>query len=200
MNGLFLLSGGLDSLVVLASRRGDYDVAYCVGLDYGQRHARELSHAAHFANRYGATFHRVSLPGLGGSALTGELALPTGLPPQAEGQAATVVPGRNLLMLATAVALAVRLGCHDVLFGANADDATVYLDCRPAFVAAAAEALRLSCGVRLLTPLLGMSKREVVALGRRFAAPLEESWSCYAGGEQPCGCCGACLARETSLA
>jgi 7-cyano-7-deazaguanine synthase len=108
---------------------------------------------------------------------------------------ATVVPNRNLLFLSLAGAVAVGSGLKTVLFSAHAGDAAVYPDCRPEFVAAADRALGLACGVGVEAPFLAMTKGEIVALGRELGVPLERTWSCYLGGEEPCGRCGACVER-----
>lgn len=193
-----LLSGGVDSTVVLAEavRRLGADAVGAVTFTYGQNQERqEVLSAAVVARHYGV-FHR--LVGLGSvfgpSALTGQLDVPDG---HAEEPDATEVPGRNLVLLATAAAIADGMGCSAIGFGANADDAGGYPDCRPAFL----DPLRgaVSHGTRnrivLRTPLLLRTKAQVHEFGRELQAPLHLTWSCYRGGEQPCGTCGACDSR-----
>jgi 7-cyano-7-deazaguanine synthase len=134
-----------------------------------------------------------------GSALTDGGAVPKGLDYRDPGQAATVVPGRNLVFLSIAVAEAKRIGTDRVLFAAHAGDEAVYPDCRQGFVTALSCAASRGYGVRVEAPFLHMTKRQIVALGRSLNAPyglpFELAWSCYEGGRQPCGRCGACVER-----
>lgn len=199
-NGLFLLSGGLDSQVLLASHRTQYAHAHAVGFRYGQRHARELESASRIASYYSATWQEISLPLLGGSVLTGDGDVPKGLHFTDPGQAATVVPGRNAVMLAVAVATAAARGFTEVLFAAHAGDHAVYPDCRGEFVANLDAAMFAAYGVRVLAPFLGMSKRDIVELGHQYLVPMQDSWSCYEGGDVPCGECGACIERQEAMA
>lgn len=195
---MVLLSGGIDSAVVLAN-----EIAHgrtpraCVAFDYGQRHHRELGAAVEVARYYAVPLTVLRLPArlLAGSALTGAGEVPVGLHYADPGQSATVVPNRNLVFLALAAAEAVRAGASEVLFGAHAGDAAVYPDCRPEFVAAADKVFRLACGVAVRAPLLAMDKRGVVALGRRLGVPFPLTWSCYLGADEPCSKCGACVER-----
>lgn len=204
MGSVVLLSGGLDSTVLLAHVRntvGGRILALTV--DYGQRHRRELWSAFQVARFYGAEDRVITLPPglLGGSSLTG------GGGPTAG--AATVVPGRNLVLISLAVATAAREGCDRVYIAAHAGDAPVYPDCRIGFAESIDEATADAYGVRVLNPFAGLSKREVVAEGRRLAVPLDLTWSCYdprgfdpsapASGV-PCGSCGACAERAGAMA
>ena len=107
-------------------------------------------------------------------------------------------PGRNLVLLSLAAALAQQVGAGEVMIGANADDHEGYPDCRPAFFAAAAPAL----GVRVVAPLVELTKPEVGRMARELAVPWRETWSCYfprAKGE-PCERCDACVGRARALA
>lgn len=202
-NAVVLLSGGLDSSVLLASVRRSHAYCYALSVDYGQRHRREMWSAFQIARYYGATDVRVNLPPhlFGGSSLTGGDGPTAGAP--------TVVPGRNLLFLALGVSLAVRHGCDVVYAAPTLDDFAVYQDCRAEFLAAADRATQLGYSVRVEAPFAGLTKRQVVAIGRDLGVPLEMTWSCYdpqgpdrnqpAGGT-PCGRCGACELRRQALA
>jgi 7-cyano-7-deazaguanine synthase len=201
MNSVLLLSGGLDSLVLLARECHAGRPPVCVSFDYGQRHRKELYAAESIAAVYRVRRMLLSVPraAIAGSALTGG-----GVVPHAHysdpSQAATVVPNRNLVMLSLAGGVAVRLGADRVLFAAHAGDAAIYPDCRKGFVEAASGAMRLACGVGIVAPFLGLAKREIVALGRELDVPFSLAWSCYEGNGQPCGRCGACVERAEAEA
>jgi 7-cyano-7-deazaguanine synthase len=213
---VLLLSGGLDSLVLLARECAAGRRPLCVSFNYGQRHSHPESNAAcEIARHYGTELVTFVLPRLSGSALTGDGGIPKGLHFEDPGQAATVVPNRNMVMLSVAASLGARARWPVVLFAAHKGDAAVYPDCRAGFVRAMNDALALSCGVRVEAPFLDMSKREVVRLGRSLGAPLELSWSCYdpqsrpwdgAPTERPmvrhvpCDRCGACVERLEAMA
>lgn len=203
MSSVVLLSGGLDSAVLLAHIRntvGGY--VHALSVDYGQRHRRELWSAFQVARYYGATHEVVQLPPgtVAGSALTGADLPVSGSP--------TVVPGRNLLLVGLAVACAVRRGARAVYFAANADDRHVYPDCRDEFVAHLSVAAQRGYGVTVDVPFVFRSKRDIVALGRELQVPFDLTWSCYdpqgydplapASGT-PCGKCGACVVRTEAL-
>jgi 7-cyano-7-deazaguanine synthase len=171
-----LLSGGLDSAVCLALNPD----AVTLSIDYGQPHAQsELDAAARVAQHYGVEHVRAdaSLPTL-----------------HAPGDASMLVPGRNLVLLSLAAALAEARNLRRVVFGANADDRDGYPDCRREFIDAARAVMPVEA------PLLDMSKEQIGALARRLAVPVDMTWSCYypAAGE-PCGTCDACKSRERAL-
>lgn len=196
---VLLLSGGVDSLVLLAREvRAGRAPRLCVSFDYGQRHRRELEAAWQIAGVYRVPHTTLRLPPepFTASALTGGGDVPKGLHFADPAQAATVVPNRNMTMLALAGGLAVKCGAKAVLFGAHAGDAAVYADCRAGFVAAVSEAMVLACGVRVEAPFLTMDKAAVVALGAGLGVPFALAWSCYVGGDEPCGECGACAERQ----
>lgn len=198
-----LLSGGLDSCVLLAKLHKEASGSVsCVSFDYGQRHAsRELDAARRVARHYGLRTNvlRLAREAMMSSALTG-----VGRIPHAHYadpiQKATVVPNRNMVMLSVAASMALTWGGNSVCYAAHAGDAAIYPDCRRDFFEALATALHLGCGVNLFAPFLDMTKRDVVHLGRLLDAPLHLTWSCYEGGETPCGGCGACCERAEALA
>lgn len=198
MKSVVLLSGGLDSTVAL-----DYAIrnkSECVALsfDYGQTHIRELDAARLIAEHYEVEHHVIPLFGLlTGSALTGNEEIPE---QHAEEPDATEVPGRNLLMIAAAVAWASSNGYEHVVIGANADDRAGYPDCRPDFITHLDEATRAGYGIGIWPPLLKMTKRDIVAMARLYDVPLDLTWSCYRGGAEPCNRCGACQSRNEAMA
>jgi 7-cyano-7-deazaguanine synthase len=195
-----LFSGGLDSTVLVADRIYYGDEVVPVSFDYGQTHrGRELAAAKRITQHYRLRHRVVGLTSaLLPSALTGTVSIPETHATQPD---ATTVPGRNMILLSVGVAIAEAEAADQVLFGANADDVSGYLDCRPGFVAAFAEAARVSTAsqVEVLAPFQYLTKQEIVEHGRRLGAPLEMSWSCYRGGESPCLRCGACESREAAF-
>jgi 7-cyano-7-deazaguanine synthase len=172
----------------------------CVTFDYGQTHRREIAAATAIADYYGVEHRVIDLAGvLGGSALTGDSAIPHEL---AAAPDATYVPARNLVMLSIGAAIAEQVQACAVLFGANSDDRSGYPDCRPEFVMAMNQAAMLGTarGVSINAPFVCHPKREVVAYGESIGAPLYMTWSCYEGSaDGPCGRCGACQTRDKAM-
>ncbi len=205
-----LLSGGLDSATCLGVARRDGFASYALSFDYGQRHIYELEAAARVAAALGAVDHRVAridLRMFGGSALTAGIDVPkhrsvaemgTGIP-------ITYVPARNTIFLSFAMAWAEVLGASDIFLGVNAVDYSGYPDCRPEFVAAFETMANLATrtgveGTTLLrvhTPLLHLSKAEIIRLGLSLGVDYGLTHSCYDPGAngRPCGACDSCLLR-----
>jgi 7-cyano-7-deazaguanine synthase len=196
---IILLSGGVDSTCLLHKAVEERERVFAVGVNYGQRHNRELTAAANIAAHYGVPFWVHRLPPLCGSALTGDGDIPTGLHYTDPGQSATVVPGRNLLLLGVAVAEAVRLGCSDVWYGAHAGDVDVYPDCRPEFTEAVSAAAQAGYGVAVCAPWQNVTKVGIAKYAVRKGVPVELTWSCYVGGDKPCDQCGACVERNEAF-
>jgi 7-cyano-7-deazaguanine synthase len=204
-----LLSGGLDSATTLALAREQGFSCYCLSVDYGQRHAAELDAARRVAIAAGASQQRVmrvDLAGIGGSALTDPaIAVPekptSGIP-------VTYVPARNTIMLSLALAWAEVLGSHDIFIGVNVLDASGYPDCRPEFIDAfsALAALATRAGVegspcRVHTPLIAMTKAQIILAGTRLKVDYAQTVSCYqadAAGSA-CGRCDACRLRRAGF-
>lgn len=209
-----LLSGGMDSAVVLASLVRDGFECHALSFDYGQRHRVELERAAELARTLGAASHRVAridLRAFGASALTADIDVPKDRDVDHDhGIPVTYVPARNTIFLAHALALAEVLGAFDLGIGVNAIDYSGYPDCRPAFVEAFERLANLATragveaaergerAIRVRTPLLRLSKAGIVRLGRELGVPLDRTVSCYDPGADgaPCGRCDACLLRE----
>ncbi|MFY1632324.1 7-cyano-7-deazaguanine synthase QueC [Solwaraspora sp. WMMB335] len=206
---VLVLSGGLDSTVLAHRLRAEGCDLTMLSFNYGQSHRRELEFAWRTAARVGGV-HRVVNLGtiadlLSGSSLTDSaVATPDGHYSDAS-MRATVVPNRNAIMLDVAVAHAVAIGAVAVAYGAHAGDHPIYPDCRPSFVAAYEQMVRvanqgfLDPDFAVLTPFITMHKSEVVAEGARLGVPFADTWSCYRGGARHCGTCGTCVERREAF-
>lgn len=204
-----LLSGGLDSATAaaLAIEAGHRVIG--LSFDYGQRHRRELEAAAVVADALQLDEHHtiaVNLATWGGSALTdAAIAVPTagveaGVIP------CTYVPGRNTVFIALGLSLAEARGAQTLVLGVNAVDYSGYPDCRPDYLAAfqtladlATRAGREGHGPQLWAPLVTWSKTEIVRQALRLNVPIAATWSCYSGGQRPCGLCDSCRIRDAAL-
>jgi 7-cyano-7-deazaguanine synthase len=205
-----LLSGGLDSSACLAFARKEGFECYALSFDYGQRHRAELEAAARVAADLGAARHLVvsfDLRAIGGSALTADLDVPKARPAEVIGLGIpiTYVPARNTIFLSFALAWAEVLGASDIFIGVNAIDYSGYPDCRPEYIEAfermAALATKAAVEgrtrVRIHTPLIRLSKAEIVRLAAALGVDFRLTVSCYDPDEQgrPCGACDSCLLR-----
>ena len=210
-----LLSGGLDSTTALAVAKAEGFTAYAMSFRYGQRHAVELDSARRVAQALGVGEHIVvdiDLRPIGGSALTADLVVPKGRSPaeMGEGIPVTYVPARNTIFLSFALAWAEVLGASDVYIGVNALDYSGYPDCRPEYVAAfeAMANLATKAGVegrqrlRIHTPLIALSKAEIIRRGLSLGVDYGLTSSCYDPGPdgRPCGACDSCLLRAKGFA
>jgi 7-cyano-7-deazaguanine synthase len=211
MKAVCLLSGGLDSSTCLALARHDGFDCYTLSFDYGQRHRVELESAARVAQALGVTQHqvvRIDLRIFGGSALTGGIAVPKGRTPaeMSAGVPVTYVPARNTVFLSFALAWAEVLGASDIFIGVNALDYSGYPDCRPEYIEAYERMANLAtkAGIeglkhtKIHTPLIRLSKAEIVKLGVELGVDFSLTHSCYdpdAGGH-PCRQCDSCLLRR----
>ena len=206
MKALVLFSGGLDSTVLAAQLQADGIETRLLSIDYGQRHAKELNKAEKIAQALGLPHRILRLPDLGpllgGSSLTDdEMELPEGHYAE-ESMKATVVPNRNMILLALAGGHALSIGFDTIAYAAHAGDHTIYPDCRPEFADAMEKALGLADwqNLDLHRPFVNFSKEELVRKGNELGAPLELTWSCYAGREKHCGKCGTCVERKEAFA
>lgn len=202
-----LLSGGLDSTVLATMLAKAPSAPRVIGLsiDYGQRHGRELRAASAVAERIGIE-HRIIdlkslLPILAGASLT-DAAVPV---PHGhfedESMRATVVPNRNMILLAVAAAAAISSGVSRIAYAAHRGDHAIYPDCREKFISAMAHAMRL-CHfdpIMLDTPFSAWTKKAIVQAGAAIGAPMGLSWSCYEGGAIHCGKCGTCVERREAF-
>jgi 7-cyano-7-deazaguanine synthase len=204
-----LLSGGMDSTTTAAVARRDGFELHALSVRYGQRHAVELEAARRVAERLGIRHHVVidlDLRAFGGSALTAAVPVPKDTPMAEIGTRipSTYVPARNTIFLSLALAWAETLGARDIFLGANALDYSGYPDCRPeyfdAWVRMAGLATRAGVeGARLTvhTPLIGLTKAEIVRLGLSLGLDYAITSTCYdpAPDGAACGHCEACLLR-----
>ncbi|PPT08465.1 Queuosine Biosynthesis QueC ATPase [Geitlerinema sp. FC II] len=208
-----LLSGGLDSSTVLYQARADGFDCYAISFDYQQRHRRELEAAGAIAEAAGVKDHQIvrfDLTRWGGSALTdASLDLPESRSLEDMGRdiPITYVPARNTIFLSFALAYAEVLEAERIYIGVNALDYSGYPDCRPDYIAAMQEAFRLGTkqgregtSIAIETPLIQLKKTEIIQLGNSLGVPWEKTWSCYAGGDRPCGICDSCRLRLAAFA
>ena len=206
-----LLSGGLDSATTLAIARAEGFETYALSFDYGQRHDRELDSARRVAAALGVKEHlvlRLDLRAIGGSALTADIPVPKGRSVEAMGSGipVTYVPARNTIFLSHALAWAEVLESQDIFIGVNALDYSGYPDCRPEFIEAFERMANLAtrAGVegtsrlRIHSPLIRLTKAEIVARGAALGVDFGLTWSCYEPGPDglACGRCDSCLLRE----
>ncbi len=204
-----LLSGGLDSATAaaLAIEAGHRVIG--LSFDYGQRHRRELAAAAAVAGALSLEEHHViavNLAAWGGSALT-DPAIPVPEDGVHEGRIpSTYVPGRNTVFIALGLSLAEARGAGTLVLGVNAVDYSGYPDCRPDYLAAfqtlanlASKAGREGHGARLWAPLVRWDKTTIVREALRLGVPIAATWSCYGGGDLPCGRCDSCRIRDAAL-
>lgn len=203
-----LLSGGMDSTVAAAQARADGYELITLTVDYGQRTRAELDAAKDLSGWLRAVEHvalRVDLRPVGGSALTGDLEVPTepegGIP-------ITYVPARNTLLLALALGLAEARGAAALVIGANSVDYSGYPDCRPEFLRAfqrlaetGTKAGAEGRAPKLLAPLIDLPKSEIVLLGARLGVPFARTISCYAPDQEgrACGLCESCRLRRSGF-
>ncbi|MBI4240748.1 MAG: 7-cyano-7-deazaguanine synthase QueC [Candidatus Rokubacteria bacterium] len=210
-----LLSGGLDSATTLAIARNEGYAPYALSFAYGQRHSRELESAKRVAEALGAKEHLIltlDLRLIGGSALTADFPVPKGRSPEQIGTGIpiTYVPARNTIFLAHALAWAEVLGAEDVFFGANVLDHSGYPDCRREYVDAFERLANLAtkAGVegksrfKIHTPLIRMTKAEIIRTGHALGVDYALTWSCYepTPDGRACGLCDSCLLRKKGFA
>src|SRR5712691_163729 len=203
-----LLSGGMDSATALAMTIKEGFGIIGLTFDYGQRHRKEIEAAKRLAKHFRVVEHRIvsiDLTTIGGSALTDrQIPVPerrrlseigVAIPP-------TYVPARNTILLSYALGLAEATGAKAIVIAANAIDYSGYVDCRPEYYAAFREVARLGTKrgvegdiIEIRTPLIHMSKADIVREGEELGVPWELTWSCYLGGARACGVCDSCQLR-----
>lgn len=200
---VLLLSGGLDSTTMLAlasQQRGGYQI-HALSFAYGQRHSAELRLAREIAKRYDVAEHKVvdiDLRTFGGSALTSDIPVPKDSDHQ--GIPVTYVPARNTIFLSYALAYAEVIEASDIFIGVNSLDYSGYPDCRPEYIAAFEKMANLATNagvVKIHTPLINLTKREIIELGISLGVDYSSTSSCYDPGPngEACGHCDACRLR-----
>lgn len=201
---LVVLSGGQDSATCMAWAASRFDEVEAISFDYGQRHIKELDAAKKIADMFGARLVTIKVPVLENNPKSGltndqesvtEVSEETNLPK-------SFVPGRNIIFLTSAASYALSRGIHDIVTGVCQTDYSGYPDCRRATIDAIEKAVDLGCeglgGIKIHTPLMFLTKAETVKLALETERGMEAvslSWTCYEGGEKPCGACPACVLR-----
>lgn len=213
---LVLSSGGVDSSTALAMAVSEYGAENVTALSiyYGQKHSKEIEAARNIAEYYGVRrleldltdmfkFSDCSLLSKNADVEIPKESYAEQISKTGGAPVSTYVPFRNGLFLASAAAYAVSLGADEILYGAHSDDAagSAYPDCSEAFNAAMNAAVYEGTGgkVRIRAPFVGITKSEVVAIGVKLGVPYEMTWSCYEGGDEPCGVCGTCRDRKAAF-
>ena len=191
MKAIVLFSGGLDSTVILAQALAAKRTCIALSFDYGQRHRIELEAAKKLTCHFGVEHKIIYIDraSFAHSSLVSDIDIPQNRTMQEIDSApipSTYVPARNTIFLAYAVGQAEMLQAEEIYFGSNALDHKNYVDCRPAFVSAYQKLINVATvqacegsAPKLITPLIHLTKREIVNLGRELKAPIEMSWSCY---------------------
>ncbi len=206
---IILLSGGLDSITVLAQAIKQGYQCYALSFNYGQRHNAELIAAKKIAKHYQVSMYKVIELGfgsIGGSALTDDhISIPES--PQ-KGIPVTYVPARNTVFLSFALGWAEVLGLHDIFIGVNAVDYSGYPDCRPEFIESFQKLANVAtkAGIegdkfKIHAPLIKLSKSDIIKLGSELGVDYKETVSCYAADSEgrACGVCEACRLRATGF-
>ncbi|MCU4165077.1 7-cyano-7-deazaguanine synthase QueC [Carboxylicivirga caseinilyticus] len=206
-----LLSGGLDSAVALYLAKSKAKEVHAISFDYGQRHNKELNSAKAIALKAGVAAHQIvtlKLDQWGGSSLTdknmevenGDVTR-TDIP-------VTYVPARNMVFLSVAASYAEAIGAQNIFIGVSQVDYSGYVDCRQEFIDSMEKAINLGTvmgaeknqPIKIHAPFVNMTKSEEITLGTQLGVDFGLTWSCYRGGEKPCGTCDSCLLRAKAFA
>lgn len=216
MKALVLFSGGIDSTTALALAINKYgkDRVIALSVSYGQKHDKEIQAAIAVAEYYGVehlfldlrkifTYSNCSLLKQSTEKIPEESYAKQISKTNGETPVSTYVPFRNGLFLSSAASIALSKDCEVIYYGAHADDSTgfAYPDCSPVFNRAMNEAIWEGSGhqLKIEAPFVNVSKAEVVRIGLELNVPYELTWSCYEGGEKPCGKCGTCIDRAAAF-
>ncbi|HEX55066.1 MAG: 7-cyano-7-deazaguanine synthase QueC [Candidatus Altiarchaeales archaeon] len=204
-----LLSGGLDSSVTLAIAKSEGYEIYALTFIYGQTHSKEVESSKKVAMYFGVEEHKIvnlDLSGIVKSALTSDLEIPTGRTTEeivgCEEIPPTYVPGRNIIFLSLALAYAETIDADSIFIGSNAIDFSGYPDCRPEFFEKFRELIEVGTKrgvegkpIEIKTPIINLTKAEIIKRGLSLGVPFELTWSCYLGKEKACGKCDSCVLR-----
>lgn len=215
MKAVVLLSGGVDSSTCLAIAVEEYGSVevFALNLYYGQRHDKEIQSARAVAEHYGVKLAEMDIAEIfrwsdcsllkHSEKAVPEKAYDEQLRETAGNPVSTYVPFRNGLMLSAAASVAMSIGAKAIYYGAHADDAAgnAYPDCSVEFTQAINEAIYLGTNgaVNVIAPFVSFTKADVVRKGLKLGVPYEKTWSCYQGGEKPCGKCGTCIDRQKAF-
>ena len=214
MKALVLFSGGIDSTTALALAINKYgkDRVIALSVSYGQKHDKEIQAAIAVAEYYGVehlflrkifTYSNCSLLKQSTEKIPEESYAKQISKTNGETPVSTYVPFRNGLFLSSAASIALSKDCEVIYYGAHADDSAgfAYPDCSPVFNRAMNEAIWEGSGhqLKIEAPFVNVSKAEVVRIGLELNVPYEVTWSCYEGGEKPCGKCGTCIDRAAAF-
>lgn len=205
-----LLSGGLDSSVALYVAKHDGHEVHAISFDYGQRHNKELECARAIANRARVASHHVinlKLDLWGGSSLTDKsMSIENGDVGRTD-IPVTYVPARNMVFLSVAASLAEAIGARHIYIGVSEVDYSGYVDCRKEFIDAMQNAINKGTvmgaekgeTITVHAPFINMTKAQEIKLGNSLGVDFGLTWSCYRGGEKPCGTCDSCLLRARAF-
>ena len=205
---VLILSGGMDSTTLLYFLLNRGHEVHALSFDYGQKHNKELLCASLSCQKLKVPHRIIPFTDdlkylISNSALTDNTTqIPQGHYAD-ENMKVTVVPNRNMIMLALAAGYAISIGAKNLAYAAHAGDHTIYPDCRPEFMLAMSTALCLchfDDGITLLAPFMHINKNDICVIGTKLNVPFEDTWTCYVGGQEPCGKCGACVERAEAFA
>ena len=205
MKIVIVYSGGLDSTVLLYHLVAAGHEIHALSINYGQRHQCELDHAAAICTKLGIPHPTADLssirPLLAGSSLTSsEIEVAEGHYTE-ESMKSTVVPNRNMIFLAIATGHALSINADQIAYAAHSGDHAIYPDCRNDFADAMSAAIRLADwkSIDLIRPFVNWTKADIVRRAAELSVPLDQTWSCYNGGEEHCGRCGTCIERREAF-
>ncbi|WP_323750062.1 7-cyano-7-deazaguanine synthase QueC [Marinobacter sp.] len=200
-----IYSGGMDSFTLLHLARAQGLNVHALSFNYGQRHVRELEAARAVCEAEGIPHKVIDIRAMSevmsGSALTADIDVPEGHYEE-DSMKATVVPNRNMILLALATGYAVTVNAQAVWYGAHGGDHAIYPDCRPEFVEKMDAVCRVANyeSVAVKAPFMSMDKGEILAEGLKLGLDYGQTWTCYNGREQACGQCGSCVERLEAFA
>jgi 7-cyano-7-deazaguanine synthase len=207
---VILLSGGLDSAVTLWMAKSQGYELHTLSFDYGQRHKRELSAAAKLSELAGAKNHRmvsINMDQWGGSSLTDKSMEVEDGDVNRTDIPVTYVPARNMVFLSIAASFAEAIEAQAIFIGVSQVDYSGYVDCRESFIKAMENAINQgtvmgaekNMPISIHAPFIYKTKTDEIRIGAELGVPFQHTWSCYRGGETPCGSCDSCLLRAKAF-
>ena len=207
---VILLSGGLDSAVALWLAKSEGFEPHTLSFSYGQRHDKEIKGAAILAQKAGVQNHRlvsINIGQWGGSSLTDKNMTVEDGDINRTDIPVTYVPARNMVFLSVAASYAEAIGAQDIFIGVSEVDYSGYVDCRASFINAMQAAINQGTvmgaekgqPITIHAPFIHKTKTEEILLGQKLGVPFENTWSCYRGGDEPCGTCDSCLLRAEAF-